>query len=45
LLDALRRQASYVQGVARDDLAKLLTSGFTAASQNRAQTPLPRPPS
>jgi Fibronectin type III domain len=43
LLDALRRQASYVQGVNRDDLGQLLSSGYSAASRNTAQTQLAKP--
>jgi hypothetical protein len=43
LLSALRRQASYVQGVAKHDVTQLLSSGFKAASQNRAQTQLAAP--
>jgi hypothetical protein len=43
LMSALRRQASYVQGITRHDLPLLLSSGFNAASQNRAQTPLASP--
>ncbi len=43
LLDALRRDAAYVQTVASQDLAMLLSSGYDAASTNRAQTPLVKP--
>ncbi len=39
----LRQQASYVQTVANDDLAVILTSGFTVNSTNRASAPLPKP--
>ncbi len=42
LTDGLRRQGFYVQGVALT-LSALLSSGYTAASQNRAQTQLVRP--
>ena len=38
-----RTQAAYVQSVIGDDLAKLQSSGFEAASSNRAQAQLPRP--
>ena len=43
LLDLLRQQAGYVEGVAMGDMAMLLSSGFNAASKNRAQVPLPQP--
>jgi len=43
LLDALHKTAMYVQSLARHDLAMLLSSGFEAASTNRAQSPLPKP--
>lgn len=43
LVDALRKIAAYVQSVAGTDLPKLLTSGFNAANNNTAQTPLPKP--
>src|SRR5664280_23934 len=42
LTDALRRQGSYVQGVAQN-LSTLLSSGYLAASRNSAQTPLVKP--
>lgn len=42
LTDALRRQGIYVQGVAQN-LSTLLSSGYTAASRNSAQTPLVKP--
>ena len=42
LTEALRRQGSYVQGAAQN-LSTLLSSGYTAASRNSAQTPLVRP--
>jgi hypothetical protein len=42
LTDALRRQGSYVQGVAQN-LSTLLSSGYVAASRNNAQTPLVKP--
>lgn len=43
LLDALDSNALYVQSLARYDLAVLLSSGYQAASTNRAQTQLPAP--
>lgn len=43
LLSALRRQASYVQGICRHDETGLLSSGFKPASQNRAPAPLLKP--
>jgi hypothetical protein len=43
LLDALRKEASYVQGIANHNLDVLLTSGFYANSTNRAQSPLDAP--
>jgi hypothetical protein len=43
LLSAMRRQASYVQSICRHSLTDLLSSGFHAASQNRAQTQLATP--
>ncbi len=43
LLDALRKIASYVQGIANHSLDVLLTSGFYANSTNRAQSPLDLP--
>jgi hypothetical protein len=42
LTDGLRRQGLYVQGVARD-LPTLLSSGYSAASRNTAQTQLASP--
>ncbi len=42
LTKALRRQGIYVQDAATD-LAALLSSGYSAASQNRAQTQLVKP--
>ncbi|HEY3931000.1 MAG TPA: fibronectin type III domain-containing protein [Verrucomicrobiae bacterium] len=41
--DALDANALYVQSLARYDLAMLLSSGYQAASTNRAQTQLPAP--
>jgi len=35
LVDLLRQQAVYVQGIAFDDLAMLLSSGFLANSTSR----------
>jgi len=43
LLDVLRQLASYVQGIANHTLDILLTSGFSATSTNRAQSPLDKP--
>jgi Fibronectin type III domain len=43
LLTALRRQAIHVQSVSGHDLSLLLSSGYSAASQNRTPTPLARP--
>ena len=43
LLTALRSQAGFVEHVCRNDLAGLLSSGFTNASPNRAQSPLIAP--
>ena len=44
LLDALRKEASYVQSITPGhDLDVLLTSGFYANSTNRAQSPLTPP--
>lgn len=43
LLDALDANAMYVQSLARYDMAMLLSSGYQAASTNRAQTQLPAP--
>ena len=43
LSDAQDANALYVQTIARYDLAMLLSSGYQAASTNRAQTQLPAP--
>jgi len=43
LEDLLRQEASYMQGMASDNLSTLLSSGFGIASTNRAQSPLPAP--
>jgi hypothetical protein len=43
VLDALRKDANYVQTLANHDLAMLLTSGYYATSTNRAQLPLDKP--
>ncbi|MGH7951611.1 MAG: fibronectin type III domain-containing protein [Limisphaerales bacterium] len=43
LLDALDKNAMYVQAIARYDLAMLLSSGYQAASTNRAQSQLATP--
>jgi hypothetical protein len=42
LTDGLRREGIYVQGASLN-LSMLLSSGYSAASQNRAQIPLVRP--
>ena len=43
LLGLLRQEAAYVEGVAGDDLPKLLSSGFEVVSNNRTQVPLEKP--
>jgi hypothetical protein len=43
LLDALRKNANYVQTIASHDLKMLLSSGYNAASTNHAQYPLNPP--
>jgi len=43
LADALDTNALYVQSIARYDLAMLLSSGYQAASTNRARVQLPAP--
>lgn len=43
VLDALSKDASYVDITANGDLATLLVSGFQSVSTNRAQTVLPAP--
>ena len=43
LVTALRKLAAYVQSVAAQDIAMLLSSGFQANSTNRAQAPLDIP--
>ena len=43
LSDALDANALYVQAIARYDLAMLLSSGYQAASTNRAKVQLPAP--
>jgi hypothetical protein len=43
LLTLLRQEGSYVQSVAGEDLALLLSSGFEASSKNRTQIPLAQP--
>ena len=43
LLNLLRAEANYVQGVASQDLPMLLSSGFTNIDTNRAQSPLLKP--
>jgi len=42
LTDALRREGGYVQGVSRDSVT-LLSSGYSEASRNRAQSQLVKP--
>ena len=39
----LRQLAAYVQGASGHDLAILLSSGFSAMSTNRSQSPLAQP--
>lgn len=43
LIPLLRTQASYVQTVGKDDLAIILSSGFSVNSINRTSSPLPKP--
>lgn len=43
VVDALRKEANYVQTIANHQLDMLLTSGFYATSTNRAQLPLDKP--
>ena len=43
LENALRQDAAYVQSIAGQNLALLLTSGFKATSTNRTQSPLQTP--
>ena len=43
LIELLRKDAAYVQENHGNDLAKLLSTGFKAASTNRAQSALPAP--
>ncbi|MBI5687328.1 MAG: fibronectin type III domain-containing protein [Verrucomicrobia bacterium] len=43
LVELLRQLASYVEQTCNNDLATLLTSGFQAASTNRAKQPLEKP--
>ena len=43
LVDMLRQEASYVQGIASQNLPMLLSSGFDANSTNRASTQLDTP--
>jgi len=43
LLESLRNNAYYVQTIAGQSLDVLLTSGYYAASTNRASSPLPQP--
>jgi hypothetical protein len=43
VLDALRKDANYVQTVASHDMEMLLSSGYLPASTNRASAPLDQP--
>jgi hypothetical protein len=43
LLDALRKDANYVESIANHDLETLLSSGYYANSTNHAQSPLDQP--
>ena len=43
LLDALRKDANYVQTLASHDLEMLLSSGYYAGSTNHARSPLDQP--
>jgi len=43
LLGLLRKEASYVQGLAGEDLVMLLSSGYGAVSTNRVSAPLEKP--
>jgi hypothetical protein len=43
LVGAMRKVAAYVQSIAAQDLAMLLSSGFQANSTSRTQTPLATP--
>ena len=43
VLDALRKDANYVQTIANHDLQMLLSSGYYASSTNHAQSPLDQP--
>ncbi|MGN6642591.1 MAG: hypothetical protein ACTHKU_06270 [Verrucomicrobiota bacterium] len=43
MINLLAQQSAYVQGIAAGDLTVLLSSGFDAASTNRAQVPLDAP--
>jgi hypothetical protein len=43
LVALLRQEANYVQGIAMNDLAMLLSSGFYNINTNRTSTPLPAP--
>lgn len=43
LAGLLRQEANYVQGIAMNDLAMLLSSGFNNINTNRAQSPLVAP--
>jgi hypothetical protein len=43
LIDMLRADAAYVTSVARNDLAKLLSSGYDAVSNNRERIVLSQP--
>jgi hypothetical protein len=43
VVDALRKDANYVQTIASHDLEMLLSSGYLPASTNRASAPLDQP--
>jgi len=43
VVDALRKNANYVQTIASHDLEMLLSSGFSPSSTNRASAPLDQP--
>ncbi len=43
LVNLIRQEAAYVQSIAGEDLPLLLSSGFEAVNNNRAQIKLPKP--
>ena len=43
LVALLRQEANYVQGIANNNLAVLLSSGFEAVTNSNTQTPLDKP--